>query len=71
MLKVSAFYLEKQKKVFSKKNIILAVVSKYAKMDPLDGASRPNFQWRFWTGQDALFHSGHHLCQTTKFAVHD
>ena len=44
MLKVSAFYLEKQKSVIPKKNIFYAVVSKYAKRDPKDGASRPNFQ---------------------------
>jgi hypothetical protein len=44
MLKVSAFYLEKQKSVISKENIFLAVVSKHAKIIPKDGASRPNFQ---------------------------
>jgi hypothetical protein len=44
MLKVSAFYLEKQKKIIPKKNIFLAVVSKYAKRDPKDGISCPNFQ---------------------------
>jgi hypothetical protein len=44
MLKVSAFYLEKQKSFISKKNIFLAVVSKYAKRDPKDGVCCPNFQ---------------------------
>ena len=48
MLKVSAFYLEKQKIFIPKKNIFLAVVSKCAKRDPKDGVSCPNFQWRFW-----------------------
>ena len=48
MLKVSAFYLEKQKSFIPKKNIISAVVSKYAKIDPKDDACCPNFQWRFW-----------------------
>ena len=42
MLKVSAFYLEKQKSFISKKKINL--VSKYAKIDPKDGVSRPDFQ---------------------------
>ena len=37
ILKVSAFYLEKQK------NIFLAVFSKHAKVIPKDGASRLNF----------------------------
>ena len=32
MLKVSAFYLEKQKKIISKKSIFQAIVSKYAKI---------------------------------------
>ena len=45
MMKVSAFYLEKQKKIFiPKKNNVLAVVSKYAKRDPKDGVCCPNFQ---------------------------
>ena len=48
MLKVSAFYLEKQKSCIPKKNIFQAEVSKYAKIDPKDGACSPNFQWRFW-----------------------
>ena len=49
VLKVSAFYLEKQKKVlFLKKYFFLPVVSKHAKIIPRDGASSPNFQWRFW-----------------------
>ena len=43
MLKVSAFYLEKQKSFISKKNIFLAVVSKQAKIIPKDGASPLNF----------------------------
>ena len=42
MLKISAFYLESQKKIF------WVVVSKYAKRDPKDGVCCPNFQWRFW-----------------------
>ena len=44
MLKVSAFYLEKQKSVIPKKNVVLAVFSKHAKIITKDGASRPNFQ---------------------------
>jgi hypothetical protein len=44
MLKVSGFYLEKQKTFIPKKKIFLAVVSKHAKIIPKDGASRPNFQ---------------------------
>jgi hypothetical protein len=44
MLKVSVFYLEKQKSFISKKNIFYAVVFKYAKIDPKDGACCPNFQ---------------------------
>ena len=43
MLKVSAFYLEKQKSFIPKKNIFLAVFSKHAKIIPKDGASRLNF----------------------------
>jgi hypothetical protein len=41
MLKVSSFYLEKQKSFIP---ILLAVVAKHAKIIPKDGASRPNFQ---------------------------
>ena len=44
MLKVLAFYLEKQKSFIPEKIMIQAVVSKYAKIDPKDGASSPNFQ---------------------------
>ena len=44
MLKVSAFHLEKQKSFIPKKNNFLAVGSKYAKIDPKDGACCPNFQ---------------------------
>ena len=44
MLKVSAFYIEKQKRFILKKNTFQAVVSKYAKIDPKDGACCPNFQ---------------------------
>jgi hypothetical protein len=44
MLKVSAFYLEKQKSFIPKKNICLAVVSNYAKRDPKDGVCCHNFQ---------------------------
>ena len=43
ILKVSAFYLEKQKSFIPKKNIFLAVFSKHAKIIPKDGASRLNF----------------------------
>jgi hypothetical protein len=41
MLKVSAFYLEKQKSFIPKKKYFL---SRTAKIDPKDGVSRPNFQ---------------------------
>ena len=44
MLKVSASSLEKQKSFIPKKNISKAGVSKYAKVDPKDGACCPNFQ---------------------------
>ena len=44
MLKVPAFYLEKQKSFIPKKIIFLAVFLKHAKIIPKDGASRPNFQ---------------------------
>jgi hypothetical protein len=37
----------KNKKSFSPKKKILAVVSKYAKIDPKDGVSRPIFQEGF------------------------
>jgi hypothetical protein len=47
MLKVSAFYLEKQKSFIPKKNVFLAVVSKHAKIIPKDGASRPNLREGF------------------------
>ena len=40
VLKISAFYLEKQKSFIPKKNIFL---SRTAKMDPKDGISRPNY----------------------------
>ena len=40
MLKVSAFYLEKQKSFIP--------LSRTAKLGLKDGVSRPNFQWRFW-----------------------
>ena len=43
MLKVSADYLEKQSLISKKKKI-----KPTAKIDPKDGVSRPNFQWRFW-----------------------
>ena len=43
--------LKNKKVLFLKKNIFLAVVSKHAKIIPKDGASRPNFQWRFWKEQ--------------------
>ena len=45
-LKVSAFYLEKQKSFIPKKKYFL---SRTAKVDLKDGFSRPNFQWRFWS----------------------
>ena len=38
----------KNRKVLILKKYFLAVVSKYAKVDPKDGACCPNFQWRFW-----------------------
>ena len=41
MLRVSAFYLEKQKSFIAEKNIFLA------KKDQKDSVSRPNFQWKF------------------------
>ena len=50
MLKVSAFYLENQKSFIPKK-IFFRPVSKHAKIIPKDGASCPNFQWRFWNKQ--------------------
>ena len=40
ILKVSAFYLEKQKVLFLKKYFL----SRTAKIDPKDGVSCPNFQ---------------------------
>ena len=49
ILKVSAFYLEKQKSFIPKKNIFLAVFSKHAKIIPKDGASRLNFPGGFAT----------------------
>ena len=45
MLKVSAWYLEKQKSFIHKEKYSL---SRTAKIDPKDGVRRPNFQWRFW-----------------------
>ena len=44
MLKVSAFYLEKQKSFIPKKNIFL---SRTANIDPKDGVSRLNFPQDF------------------------
>ena len=44
ILKVSAFYLEKQKSFIPKKNVFL---SRTAKVDPKYGVSRLNYQWRF------------------------
>ena len=48
MLKVSAFYLEKQKS-FIPKNIhmISAIVSKWTEIVSTDGVCCPNFQQRF------------------------
>ena len=43
MLKVSAFYLEKQKSFIPKKNMTWAVVSKKAKRVPTDGALLSQF----------------------------
>jgi hypothetical protein len=43
MLKVSAFYLEKQESFIPKKNIIKAVVSKKAKIVPTDGSLLSQF----------------------------
>ena len=42
----SFLILEKNKVSFQKK--IFFGRSLYAKIIPKDGASRPNFQWRFW-----------------------
>ncbi len=42
-LKVSAFYLEKQKSFIPKNNILYAVLSKYATISTKDGTSCPNF----------------------------
>ena len=47
ILKVLAFYLEKQARFIPKKNMFLAVVSRFAKIDPKDGACYSNFQWSF------------------------
>ena len=44
MLKVAAFNLEKQKSFIPKKKSFL---SRTAKIDPKDGNSRPDFQYRF------------------------
>jgi hypothetical protein len=44
MLKVSAFSFEKQKSFIRNKKKNLAVVSKYAKINPKDGVSGSNFQ---------------------------
>ena len=46
------FSILKNKKVLFLKNYFL---SRTAKIDPKDGVSRPNFQWRFWLN----------LCQQT------
>ena len=43
ILKVSAFYLEKQKSSIPKKKFFLAVFSKHARVIPKDGASHLNF----------------------------
>ena len=48
MLKVSAFYLEKQK----------SFIPKHAKRDPKDGVGCPNFQWRFWVDPQARIYKG-------------
>ena len=40
MLKVLAFYLEKQKVLFLRKPFL----SRTVKVDPIDGVNRPNFQ---------------------------
>ena len=42
-VKVPAFDLEKQKSFIPKKNMFYAIVSKYAKIVPKDGACCPNF----------------------------
>ena len=43
MLKVSTFYLEKQKSFIPKINIIYDLISKYAKRVPTDGALLSQF----------------------------
>ena len=48
--KISAFYIEKNS-FFLKKKLTYAVVSKYAKIGPTDGACYPDFQWSFWAKQ--------------------
>ena len=50
MLKVSAFYLEKQKSLIPKKNIIQAVISNQAKRREFQQMALccPNFPGRFW-----------------------
>ena len=44
--------LKNKKALFLKK----AIVTKYAKIDPEDGASCPNFQWRFWYDVKSFLH---------------
>ena len=44
ILKVWAFYLAKPKSFIPKKYFL----SRIAKVDPKDGVSRPNFQWRHY-----------------------
>ena len=53
VLKVSAFYLEKQKSFIPKKKNLFG---RTAKVDPKDGVSCPNFQWRFWRQPPIPFH---------------
>ena len=43
--KLQISFLKNKIVLFQKKFL---VVSKYAKIDPKDGACCPNFQWRFW-----------------------
>ena len=43
-----SFLSWKTKKFHSEKKYFFSAVSKHAKIIPKDGASRSNFQWRFW-----------------------
>ena len=47
-----SFILKNKKVLFLKRYFLSRKVSKYAKIDPKDGAYCPNFQWRFWLQQN-------------------